>query len=52
MTLNEILNKIENMCAQEIAEVIMFEDMTAEEADRLMETIPAELMSEVQSLVE
>ena len=50
--IEEILNEINSMSAIEIAEVIMFEDMSDEEADRLFDAIPVELVSKVQSLVE
>ena len=48
----DILNQIGGMTAHEIAEVIMFEEMTNEEAEQLHDAIPVELVSEVQSLVE
>jgi hypothetical protein len=49
---SELLNEVPDMTASEIADVIMFEDMTGEQADAFMAAIPAELVSAVMSAVE
>ena len=49
---SQLLNEVNEMSAQEIAEVIFFEDMTSAQADEFFNAVPAELVSEVQSLVE
>lgn len=46
------LDQIGNMSAVEIAELIMFEDMTAEDADQLVDAIPADQLSAVMAIVE
>ena len=49
---SQLLNEVNEMSAQEIAEVIFFEDMTSAQADQFNAAIPAELASEVMSIVE
>ena len=49
---SQLLNEVNEMSASEIADVIFFEDMTDDQADQFQNAIPAELVSEVMSVVE
>jgi hypothetical protein len=49
---SELINEVNEMSAQEIAEVIFFEDMTDDQADQFQNAIPAEMVSEIMSKVE
>lgn len=48
----QLLNEVNEMSAHDIAEVIFYEDMSAEQADQFNAAIPAEMVSEVMSIVE
>lgn len=48
----QLISEVNEMSAQEIAEVIFFEDMSAAQTDEYHSAIPAELVSEVMNIVE